>query len=44
MQNLSKFFAAGQDSPPLYRVFPKGLVEGLRQLRQSIPGGGKKQD
>ena len=41
MQNLSKSFAAGQDSPPLYRVFPKGLVEGLRQ---SIPGGGKKQD
>ena len=36
-----QFFAAGQHSPPIYRVSPKGLRE---DAGQSIPGGDNKQD
>ena len=41
VRKMSNLFAAGQDSPLIYRVFPKGLGEGARQV---IPGGCNKQD
>ena len=41
MREMSNFFAAGQHSPAIYMVSPKGLQE---DAGQSIPGGDNKQD
>ena len=38
---MGNFFAAGQDSLPIDRIFPKELGDGAGQL---IPIGDKKQD
>ena len=40
MQEMINFFAAGRDSPPIYRVSLKGLKKGEGQF---IPGRDNKQ-
>ena len=40
VREMSNFFAAGQHSPAIYMVSPKGLQE---DAGQSIPGGDNKQ-
>ena len=40
MQELSNFFAAGRDSPPINSVSPKGLKKGRGQF---IPGWSNEQ-
>ena len=41
MREVRNFFVAGQDFPPIDKIFQNHLE---KEARQSIPDGGKKQD